>query len=157
MKMKFIAMDSIKVQQLRNGGLDANCQPPERTISDGDGNPCRHCQRDIKAGKPMLVLSHRPFSKLQPYAETGPIFLCAEDCARFDQVAGLPETVTSRSEFILRGYDAQERIIGGTGKVIATDSIEQYVTDLMRDRKVDAVHVRSSSNNCYFGAIKRAE
>ncbi len=157
MKLKFIAMDSTKVQQLRNGGLDANGQAPEQTISDGDGNPCRHCQRDIKAGKPMLVLSHRPFTKLQPYAESGPIFLCADDCEPFDAATGLPETVITRPDFILRGYDAAERIIGGTGKVIATSSIEQYAKDLMKDKNVEAVHLRSSSNNRYFGAIKRAE
>lgn len=157
MKMKFIAMESSAVHALRNGGLDANGQAPERTISDGDGNPCRHCQHDIEAGKPMLVLSHRPFSSLQPYAESGPIFLCADACSRFEDETDLPQTVRCRPEFILRGYDAQERIIGGTGKVVATSSIKTHASKLIEDRKLAAIHVRSSSNNCYFGALERAD
>jgi hypothetical protein len=142
---------------MRNGGLDANGQVPDRTKSDGDGNPCRHCQQDIEAGKEMLVLSHRPFASLQPYAEQGPIFLCAEACSRFKAESRLPETVLTRPEFLLRGYDKQERIVGGTGKIVPTRSIENYVAMLMEDPNIAAVHVRSSSNNCYFGKIKRAE
>ena len=51
-------------------------------VSDGGDNPCRHCLREIEKGKDMLVLTHRPFGNVQPYAESGPIFLCAEACER---------------------------------------------------------------------------
>ena len=73
-------MDTREAARLWAGGTDANGMAPERTVSDGDGNPCRHCLDMIGAGEPMLVLAHRPFATVQPYAEVGPVFLHAEPC-----------------------------------------------------------------------------
>ncbi len=56
--------------------------PPERRTSNGVGVPCRHCLRNVEAGRDYLILAYRPFPALQPYAETGPIFLHAEPCER---------------------------------------------------------------------------
>ena len=69
--LRWLALPSAPVAALRAGGLDANGQPPERHVSDGDGNSCRHCLEDIAAGVPMLILAWRPFPAPQPYAELG--------------------------------------------------------------------------------------
>ena len=63
----------------RQGSLDAYGKSPERMRSDGTA-PYRCCLKLIEAGSDMLVLAYRPFEELQPYAETGPVFLCANDC-----------------------------------------------------------------------------
>jgi hypothetical protein len=81
------------------GGLDANGQPPERHVSDGHGTPCRHCLRMAPAGAGLLILAHRPFPAPQPYAEIGPIFVCA-DPATCDAPAlssELPAILASRT------------------------------------------------------------
>ena len=77
------------VRAYRAGHPDANGMAPERVVSDGGGNPCRHCLQCIPEGVEMLILAHRPFPAPQPYAESGPIFLCAEDCAGWEG-EGLP-------------------------------------------------------------------
>ena len=77
---RFSAIPSEIAHHYRSGGMDANGQVPERIVSDGAGNPCRHCLKMIPKGAGMLVLAHRPFPALQPYAEVGPIFLCADAC-----------------------------------------------------------------------------
>lgn len=77
----FTAIPTEIARAYQAGGPDANGQPPERHISDGGGNPCRHCLGLIPKGAKMLVLAHRPFPNPQPYAEIGPIFLCASSCA----------------------------------------------------------------------------
>ena len=64
--MIFRGMSTSEAERLRDGGLDANGRVPERAVSDGDGNPCRHCLGMIGAGEPMLVLAHRPFETVQP-------------------------------------------------------------------------------------------
>ena len=69
----------------RPAGPDAHGQKPEKQISDGDGVPCRHCLTRVAKGEPYLVLAYRPFPRDQPYAETGPIFLHAEPCPRFEE------------------------------------------------------------------------
>ena len=82
-QITFVAMPTDQARALQAGGPDANGLSPERAVSSGSGNPCRHCLRFIPEGEEMLILSHRPFPSAQPYAETGPVFLCAEECARW--------------------------------------------------------------------------
>lgn len=152
--IRFTPIPTETVRQLQAGGPDANGQVPERHISDGGGNPCRHCLQMIPAGAGMLVLAHRPFPAPQPYAELGPIFLCADACEAGGG-EGLPAILTS-ADYIVRGYGADDRIVYGTGGVIATDSIPARARALLADPAIAYVHVRSARNNCYQVRIDRA-
>lgn len=151
--MRFVPIPTGTVRAYQSGAPDANGQTPERHVSDGGGNPCRHCLRMIPKGAGMLVLAHRPFPAPQPYAEVGPIFLCAETCA---PGAGrvLPEMLSS-PDYILRGYGADERIVYGTGAVTPTARIAARAADLLADPRVAYVHVRSARNNCFQVRVER--
>jgi len=94
MQLTYLPYDPDWVAQLRTGGVDAYGDAAERSISDGTGNPCRHCLKDIPKGAEMLICAARPFPDPQPYAETGPIFLCA-DCLPYTG-NGLPPVLASR-------------------------------------------------------------
>ncbi|HQY43485.1 MAG TPA: DUF1203 domain-containing protein [Paracoccaceae bacterium] len=153
--IRFEALPTDLVQALRTGGLDANGQPAERAISDGPGNPCRHCLDFIPEGAAMLICAHRPFAHLHPYAETGPIFLCADDCPRFEG-RGLPPVLTSSPDYLLKGYRADERIYYGTGKVVPAQELAGYAETLLGDPDVAFVDVRSARNNCFQARICRA-
>ena len=72
--MHISAIPTKHAQAFRQGAPDAHGQKPERAISNGRGNPCRHCLKNIPKGAPMLVLAYRPFDNVNPYTETGPIF-----------------------------------------------------------------------------------
>jgi hypothetical protein len=153
--LRFVALDSATVAALRRGAPDANGQLPERQVSDGGGNPCRHCLDDIAAGQPMLVLAHRPFPAPQPYAELGPIFLHAEACPRYEPAAGVPAMFLRREAILLRGYGADDRIVYGTGKVIPTADIAPLASTLFERPEIAYLHLRSASNNCYQCRIER--
>lgn len=155
MTIMFKALPTDAVRALQRGGTDAYGRPPERRISDGDGVPCRHCLKDVGAGEAYLVLAYRPFAALQPYAETGPIFLHAAECERAGDSEVLPEMLAS-SDYIVRGYGDDERIVYGTGGVVASDTIGQRAEELFRQRDVAYLHVRSARNNCYQCRIDRA-
>lgn len=154
MSLSYIAIDTARAQGLRMNAADANGQSPEITLSDGNANPCRHCLAEIPRQKPMLILAHRPFEHLHAYAETGPIFLCAEDCNRYPADAGLPPLYRGRN-MLIRGYDSGERIIYGTGKVIEMASLESEADRLFADPLVAFIHLRSATNNCYHFRIER--
>jgi hypothetical protein len=151
--MRFLAIPTDVVRAYQAGGPDANGQKPERSVSDGGGNPCRHCLQMIPEGAAMLVLAHRPFPALQPYAEVGPIFLCAEAC---DAGGGsdLPAMLAS-ADYIVRGYGADDRIVYGTGGVVPTGAIPARAEAVFGDARVAYVHVRSARNNCYQCRIER--
>jgi hypothetical protein len=95
----------------------------------------------------MLVLAHRPFPAPQPYAEVGPIFLCADTCEAgggedMPQILGSPT-------YILRGYGPNDRIVYGTGAVVDTQRLQEEAARRLADRRVAYVHVRSARNNCF--------
>jgi hypothetical protein len=156
MPMRFVALDSDLVQRLQNGAPDANGQKPERHISPGGMMPCRHCLTDIIAGEPYLILSHRPFPSPQPYAEQGPIYLHAKACARHGDSAAVPAMFLKRESYLIRGYGADDRIVYGTGKIVASTKMGEAAQAAFADARVSYIHVRSASNNCYQCRIDRA-
>jgi hypothetical protein len=146
----FQALATATAEALRVGAPDAYGSPAERVLSDGGGNPCRHCLQDIAAGKPMLILAHMPFSRRQPYAETGPIFLCADPCERHPETVSPPPIVASRQRVLVKGYGRNERIVDGTGAIAEVSRINAHLDMLFRARNCAFADIRSALNNCYF-------
>lgn len=155
MQLVFHPMENETAQALRAGGPDAYGLPAERAISDGVGVPCRVCLHDVPRGAAMLVAAARPFDGLHPYAETGPVFLCAEACTPWTG-AGVPPVLRTSPDYLLKGYDAEERIVYGTGKVVPREEIEAYAVTLLADPRVAFVDVRSARNNCWQARVRRA-
>lgn len=151
--MRFTPIPTPVARHYQSGGLDAYGLAPERSVSDGGGNPCRHCLKMIPKGEAFLILAHRPFPDLQPYAETGPIFLCAGQCEGEPQNA-LPDILASPDN-IVRGYGADDRIVYGTGGVIPTEGILARGEELFRDARVAYLHIRSARNNCFQCRLDR--
>ena len=157
MTILFQALPTETVRALQQGGPDAYGMKPERKISDGDGVPCRHCLANVAAGEAYLILAYRPFPVVQPYAETGPIFLHAEECPRAAETGELPELFTRTKDYILRGYGADDRIVYGTGAVTRTPEIPGRAAELLERADVAYVHMRSAKNNCYQCRIELDE
>ena len=153
-QITFLPLSSDRVSALRSGGRDAYDCLPERAVSDGAGNPCRHCLDFIPKGAEMLILAYRPFDRAQPYAETGPIFLCAGACDAWSGL-GLPPMLDS-PDYLLKGYTADQRICYGTGKIVAKAEIASYAAQLLAREEISFVDVRSARNNCYQVRIVRA-
>ncbi|WP_171209248.1 MULTISPECIES: DUF1203 domain-containing protein [unclassified Ruegeria] len=151
---KITALPTQDVRRLQAGGPDAYGAVPERAISDGAGNPCRHCLRQIPEGRDMLILAHRPFLETHPYAETGPIFLCADPCDLF-RGDDMPEILTSSPDYLIKGYGTNDRIIYGTGAVTPTDQISAKIDEIFARPDVAYIHIRSARNNCYQARVDR--
>ena len=154
--MRFLPYDPAFVAHVRAGGADANGQPAERAVSDGDGNPCRSCLRDIAAGEPMLVLAARPFPAPQPYAEVGPIFLHADDCAPWDG-EGVPPILRTSPDYLVKGYAADHRIRYGTGAIVRAERLADEVAARLTRDEVAFVDVRSARNNCFQARAVRGD
>ncbi|WP_394689249.1 DUF1203 domain-containing protein [Hoeflea sp.] len=149
MQIRFEPMDLVTATHLRNAGLDSNGNPPEQQTSNGIGVPCRVCMKMVGKDEPFLVAGWRPFSATHAYAETGPVFLHAKECTADPVPSGaLPEFLES-PDYILRGYDADERIVYGTGGVIKLEDMLARMEELLSQPNIEAVHIRSSRNNCY--------
>jgi hypothetical protein len=155
--LKFIAMPTAEARHFQEGGSDAYGLKPETKISDGGGVPCRHCLEDVAEGEPYLVLAYRPFPALQPYAETGPIFLHAAKCTRAADAPAIPAMLARRKAHLVKGYSADDRIVYGTGQVVASGDLEQAAAAILERTDVAYLHVRSALNNCYTCRIERSQ
>ena len=153
--IKYLAMPTDEARAFQAGAVDAYGLPPERRVSDGDGVPCRHCLRDVAAGEDYLILAYRPFPALQPYAETGPIFLHAGPCERADDAHETPPMLARRCTHLIKGYSRDDRIVYGTGKIVPSVELDISAAKILEREDVAYVHVRSSVNNCYTCWIER--
>jgi len=153
--IKFVSLPTGEMLAFQAGAADANGQPPEPHISDGDGVPCRHCQADVAKGEPYLILAYRPFPRPQPYAETGPVFLHAAPCPRYPLTDSTPTMFHARERFLVKGYGRDDRIVYGTGRIVASADAAAAAETLQRP-DIAYVHVRSALNNCFQCRIERA-
>jgi len=152
--MHYSAMPTNIARAYQTGTADAYDNAPERAVSNGPGTPCRHCLKNIPKGAGMLILAYRPFDGLHPYAETGPIFLCAEHCRRGGGDV-LPPVLTTSPAYLVKGYSSDDRIVYGTGAIVKSAEIPDHAAQVLKDPRVTYVHVRSASNNCYLVRIDR--
>ncbi|MBB3948238.1 hypothetical protein GGQ73_004214 [Rhizobium skierniewicense] len=153
-QITFTAMHTDESEAFRLGKPDANGQKPERSIVSGT-LPCRACLGHIRDGEAALLLAYRPFPGPQPYAETGPIFIHAESCGAYAAREILPPMLDS-TDYIVRGYSSDNRIVYGTGEVTSTGRIAKRASELLTREDIAYVHVRSARNNCYLCRIDRA-
>lgn len=149
MQFRFEPMDEATAAHLRSGGPDDYGNTPERKVSDGAGVPCRRCMGMVGKDEPYLVVAWRPFTETHAYAETGPVFLHAEPCEAEPVRQGTLPAFLKNPDYILRGYGADQRIVYGTGGVIMLDDIPERIEKLLGEPAIEAVHIRSSRNNCY--------
>jgi Protein of unknown function (DUF1203) len=153
MKLAVRGIPTADAEQIRHGGPDANGQPALVRRAEGQANPCRHCLQLIREGEDKLVLSYRPFSGLQPYAESGPVFLHAADCERYEADA-LPGWFAFLSPALVRGYDAADWILYETGRVVEGRALDAACRDILADEAVAYVHIRSKFN-CFQCRVER--
>lgn len=153
----FIAMPTSEARYFQAGGRDAYGLAPERRTSDGDGVPCRHCLKDVEAGEDYLILAYRPFPALQPYAETGPVFLHAGPCERAADSVVIPPMLAKRKAHLIKGYGQDDRIVYGTGQIVVSAELETEAAKVLARSNVAYVHVRSAVNNCYTCRIERVD
>ncbi len=145
----FSGVSTEQARRFQQHGTDAYGSKPERTIAEGEGNPCRHCLNPVQEGQAMLVLAYRPFDSLQPYAETGPILLCADACEGY-RGKRLPEVLNLSPQYLVKAYMSDERILYGTGEVVPQANLEIEISQRLEMPDVAFVDIRSARNNCWL-------
>ena len=149
MTLKILAMPTELAQTYWDGHPDANQQTPEKL--DGGGGPCRHCLSPIDPQKGTLVLAYRPFHCLNPYTETGPIFLCGDTCHRYHPNSGIPPMYSAAPEvmMIVRGYNSESRIQYDAAVVVPARELEKSCIEIVSRPEVAFAHVRYAATNCF--------
>ena len=154
MNLSVRGISSEYVGGIRRGEPDANGQPALVRVAEGLANPCRHCLGLIADGDEKLVLAYRPFDTVQPYAETGPIFLHKSACERYDDES-LPPWFVYLEPAIIRGYGKDDWIRYDTGDVVPGTELTASCERILSDDTIAYVHIRSKYN-CFQCRVDRA-
>lgn len=152
MTLTYLPYNADEVASLRAGGADAYGNPAERAISSGVGTPCRNCLKNVPEGSEMLICAARPFPGLHPYAETGPVFFCADECTPHTGT-DVPPILETSPDYLVKAYDRTDRIIYGTGQITPKAQVADYARQLFEQDTVAYVDVRSARNNCFLTRI----
>jgi uncharacterized protein DUF1203 len=113
--------------------------------------PCRHCLRWAQPGERVVLFSYAAIPPGNPYSETGPIFVHAEPCQRYEAINKYPPEF--RNGRVFRAYDRDNRIIDA--KVMNGAAPEAVIGNLFDNLETAFVHARSVTHGCYTFAIER--
>jgi hypothetical protein len=87
----------------------------------------------------------------RPYSESGPIFVHAEACPRYEPTDRYPEDF--RSHRVLRAYDSENDMIDAM--VVADDQPEPMIEKLLQNPATAFLQARSVTRGCYTFKIER--
>ena len=113
--------------------------------------PCRHCLRWAAPGERVVLFPYAAIPPGYPYSETGPIFVHAEPCQRYEATNEYPSEF--RNGRVFRAYNSDNRIIDA--KVANGTAPEVVIENLFDNPETAFVHARSVTHGCYTFAIER--
>jgi hypothetical protein len=116
------------------------------------GFPCRHCLHFARPGEPVILFPYAAIPAGHPYSETGPIFVHAERCRRYDAVNEFPDEL--RQGRVLRAYDSKFDMIDA--EVVNGCEPEEVVERFLQNPDTAFVDARSVTRGCYTFRMVRA-
>ena len=122
------------------------------SVDSATGYPCRHCLRWAQPGERVILFLHVSIPPGHPYFETGPIFVHAERCERYETTGEYPADFRNGRAF--RAYDADYNMIDAE----VADGIdpEPVIEKLLGNPKTEFVDARSVTRGCFTFRIRRA-
>jgi uncharacterized protein DUF1203 len=112
--------------------------------------PCRHCLRWAEPGERLILFPYAAIPPGYPYSETGPIFVHAQACERY-QANKYPSDF--RNDRVFRAYNSANQTIDAT--VANGTAPEEVIENLFDNPEAAFVHVRSVTRGCYTFAVER--
>ncbi len=122
------------------------------TVDSPTGYPCRHCLRWGKPGEKLVLFPYASIPAGRPYAESGPIFVHAEPCVRYQKTDEYPADF--RKGRVLRAYNAKRNMIAA--EIVGERDLESVIENLLGDPETEFLQARSADRACFTFALARA-
>ena len=123
------------------------------TVDSPESSPCRHCLRWAKPGERVILFPYAAIPSGQPYSETGPIFVHADECQRYSATNEYPADF--RNGRVLRAYDSDYNIIDA--QVVDGSEPETVIERLFQNADAAFVDVRSVTHGCFTFRVQRGD
>ena len=143
---------------IRNNGKDEFGHEVIIQTATGLG-PCRVSLKAFRPGIDKRILfSHSPFALENPYNQSGPVFIMADEVEEYADVHRFPPEIKADKKHFhltLIGYNADQMMI--YTKLVGDADIDELIVKIFDDHpEVEYLHVRSAEAGCYICRIDRA-
>jgi Protein of unknown function (DUF1203) len=122
------------------------------TVDEPGSAPCRHCLRWAQPGERVILFPYAAIPSGQPYSETGPIFVHANECPPYSATNEYPADF--RNGRVFRAYDSNYNIIDA--QIVNGDEPEIAIESLFHNPDTAFVDVRSVTHGCFTFRVQRA-
>src|SRR5512146_3213977 len=122
------------------------------TVDEPGSAPCRHCLRWAQPGERVILFPYSAIPSGQPYSETGPIFVHANECQRYSATNEYPADF--RNGRVFRAYDSKYNIIDA--QIVNGNDPEAVIESLFQNPDTAFVDARSVSHGCFTFRVQRA-
>ena len=122
------------------------------SVTSPNEAPCRHCLRWAQPGEQVVLFPYASIAPGRPYAESGPIFVHAAPCERYQAIDEFPAAF--RQGRVIRAYDWEQNMIAG--EIVNGRKPETVIEKLFENPETEFIQVRSADRGCYTFGIARA-
>ena len=122
------------------------------TVDTPESAPCRHCLRWAQPGERVILFPYAAIPPGQPYSESGPIFVHADECQRYSATNEYPADF--RNGRVFRAYDSKYNIIDA--QIVNGSEPEVAIEGLFQNPDTTFVDVRSVTHGCFTFRVQRA-
>ncbi len=98
------------------------------SVDSPTGYPCRHCLRWAQPGEQVVLFPYASIPTGRPYSESGPIFVHAEPCPRYEATDQYPADF--RNGRVIRAYNSEQDMIAA--EAAADGDPETVIEKLLR-------------------------
>jgi Protein of unknown function (DUF1203) len=127
--------------------------PAHKEIATGRA-PCRHCLRLIRAqDEELLLFTYDPFQESGARPLPGPVYVHADECARYGEEETFPEAYRGR-QLTFSAYGTERNLVKEI--LLANGEEESLASQLFAMQEVEYIHVRSTEAGCYLFRLERA-
>ena len=121
------------------------------TVDSPRSSPCRHCLQWAQPGERVVLFPYAAIPFGNPYSETGPIFVHANECRRYSAINEYP--VDFRNGRVFRAYDLSYNIIDA--QLMNGSEPEVVIESLLQNPDTAFVDVRSVTYGCFTFRVVR--
>ena len=142
------AIDPARLARMRERELDDAGNVVAPFPAEG-WEPLRCCLTIAEAARPIALISYTPLTARSPWTETGPVFICAQECDGYPTVHELPARQRTGPK-IMRTYRADESL-NYDHITLVPDGVDigAQLVALLEEPDVAIVHVRAVHAQCF--------
>lgn len=152
--IRIVAIPTEVAQEVRSSMRAPGYGFPAHAEVATDAAPCRHCLRTFTPGQDRRILfTYDRFAGVEQLPQPGPVYIHAEECARYPEVGAFPEELRG-SPRTVEAYAPGRRLVAQ--EYVEDGTFERAIRELFARPEVAYLQVNSTTAGCFTFRVERA-